>query len=237
VVSEANEWGNPDCDSDQSGPCPDFEVTVQPVRLQNSHVMANLHDKVSHLPEKRGDEIVSLVNEFRDLFPDVPGRARGISHDVDVGDARPIKQHPYPVGPEKRAIIEREIKYMLDNRIIEESSSAWSSPCLVQQKPDKSWRFITDFRRVNDVTKADSFPLPRIQDLIDEVGNAKYVTKFDLLKGYWQIPLTERAKDVSSFCTASGLYRYLVSPFGMKNSGSTFQRFMNHIVTEHQSLC
>ena len=120
---------------------------------------------------------------------------------------------------------------MLKNNIIEPCVSQWASPCLLQEKPDKSWRFITDFRKVNNVTKTDSFPLPRIQDLIDEVGDAQFVSKFDLLKGYWQIPLTERAKDVSSFCTPDGLYRYLVSPFGMKNSGCTFQRFMNMVVS------
>ena len=70
---------------------------------------------------------------------------------------------------------------------------------------------------MNDVTKTDSFPLPRIQDLIDEIGDATYVSKLNLLNGYWQIPLTQRAKDVSAFCTSDGLFKYLVSPFGMKN--------------------
>lgn len=73
--------------------------------------------------------------------------------------------------------------------------------------------------------------MPRIDDLIDQIGNARYVSKFDMLKGYWQIPLTSRAKDISSFVTPDGLFRYLVTPFGMKNSGCTFQRFMNQIVT------
>ena len=89
----------------------------------------------------------------------------------------------------------------------------------------------TDYRKVNSVTKTDSFPVPRIDDCIDKVGNSKYVTKFDLLKGFWQVPLTDRAKEVSAFATPNGLYQYKVMPFGMKKfscnvSATCKQRYM-----------
>ena len=74
----------------------------------------------------------------------------------------------------------------------------------------------TDYRKVNSVTKTDSFPIPRIDNCTDKVGNSKYVTKFDLLKGFWQVPLTDKAKEVSAFASPNGLYRYKVMPFGMK---------------------
>lgn len=194
--------------------------------------MSDLSSKLCHLSSSQSEELSAIITEYSDLFPDVPGRTVGTYHDVDVGEARPIKQHPYRAGPKKADIIRNEVQYMLDNKIIEPCSSPWSSPCILTPKPDGSWRFVTDFRKVNEVTKTDCYPLPRINTLIDQVGDAQYVSKFDLLKGYWQIPLTERAKDISSFCTESGLYRYLVSPFGMKNSGCTFQRFMDKIVTD-----
>ena len=76
-----------------------------------------------------------------------------------------------------------------------------------------------DFRRLNSLTKTDSFPLPRIEDCIDRIGRAKYVTKFDLLKGYWQIPLTDRARQLF---TPDGLHQYCVMPVGMKNAPATF---------------
>ena len=114
---------------------------------------------------------------------------------------------------------------------MEPCTSDWSSPCLLVPKPDGSYRFCTDYRAVNKITKADNYPLPRIDDLIDQVGQATYVSKFDLLKGYWQIPLTERAKEISSFVVRDGFYRYLVCPFGMRNSGCTFQRFMNRVIS------
>ena len=88
----------------------------------------------------------------------------------------------------------------------------------------------TDYRKVNSVTKPDSFPIPRIDDCIDKVGNSKYVTKFDLLKGFWQVPVTDRAKEVSAFATPNGLYQYKVMPFGMKYSPATFQRLVNNFI-------
>jgi len=82
------------------------------------------------------------------------------------------------------------------------------------------------------VTKADSYPLPRIEDCIDRIGHSRYVTKFDLLKGYWQVPLTNRAKEISAFVTPDGLYQYKVMPFGMQNAPATFQRLINHIIRD-----
>lgn len=85
--------------------------------------------------------------------------------------------------------------------IAEPSCSPWSSPCLLAEKSDGTPRFCTDFRKVNAVTKPGSFPLPRLDDCIDQVGSASFVTKLDLLKGYWQVPLTPRACEVSAFVT------------------------------------
>ena len=82
------------------------------------------------------------------------------------------------------------------------------------------------FRKVNDKTKTDSFPIPRIADCIDQIGNAKFVSTFDMLKGYWQVPLSQRARKISVFVTLSGLYQYKVMPFGMKNAPATFQRMV-----------
>ena len=96
----------------------DFEITVHPIKLQNSDVLNNLAYRLDHLSSSQRDELLNLVYEFRDLFPDVHNKAVGITHDVDVGQADPIKQHPYRVGPEKKRIIDQEIKYMLENKII-----------------------------------------------------------------------------------------------------------------------
>ena len=144
-------------------------------------------------------------------------------HDIDVGDSK-------PVHPEKRKCLDAEVQYMLKNNIAEPSCSSWASPCLLVPKSDKTPRFCSDFRKVNSITKPDCFPLPRVEDCIDQVGSAKFVSKFDLLKGYWQVPLSRRTRDISAFVTPTGLYSYKVMPFGLRNMPATFQRLMNRVV-------
>lgn len=222
-VKSVNDCENGNNDDDDSG-CS--------VKLKNSNVLSNLDEKLQHLTGDQKNELSDLIKEYSCLFPDVPSKTDVAFHDVDTGDSRPIKQHPYRVNPVKRELLSAEVKYMMQNEIIECSHSQWSSPCLLVPKPDNTYRFCTDFRKVNTVTKNDSYPIPRMDDCIDRVGNAKFVSKFDLLKGYWQVPLTERAKEVSAFVTPDGFYQYKVMPFGMTNSGATFQRMMNIVIFE-----
>lgn len=89
--------------------------------------------------------------------------------------------------------------------------------------------FCTDFRKVNAVTKPDSFPLPRMEECV-QVGQASFVSKFDLLKGYWQVPLSERACQISAFIIPNGLYSYKVMPFGLRNAPATFQMLMTKVL-------
>ena len=164
-----------------------------------------------------------LILEYEHLFPDIPTRTDQIIHDVDIEGSKPIKQRPYRMNPMKLQYPRKEIQYLLDNDFIE------SSPCILVPKPDGTFHMCTDYRKVNSVTKTDSFPVPRIDNCIDNIGQAKYVTKFDLLKGFWQIPLTDRAKEISAFVTPDRLYQYKVMPFGMKNLLAAFQRLINMI--------
>ena len=204
----------------------------QPIKLQNSQILNDLGTKLSHLPSLQRKELAEVITQYREVFPDVPSKTNLIEHDVDVGDSAPIKQHPYRVSPMKKELLDKEVQYMLENDIIEESQSNWSSPCILVPKHDGGFRFCTDFRKVNDKTKSDSFPIPRIADCIDQIGNAKFVSTFDMLKGYWQVPLTQRAREISAFVTPSGLYQYKVMPFGMKNAPATFQRMVNKLVRD-----
>ena len=217
-----------DADSDQS----EEKVCDLPgIKLKNSEALSKLSDKLGHLPENQKSELSELIHEYKHLFPDVPGRTNVVMHDVDVGDSAPIKQHPYRANPVKMKHLRKEVEYMLENDIIEPSKSNWSSPSILVPKPDQTFRFCTDYRKLNSCTKSDSYPIPRIDDCIDRVGSAKYVSKFDLLKGYWQVPLTERAKELSAFVTPDGLFQYKVMPFGMKNAPATFQRLINDVTS------
>ena len=110
--------------------------------MRNSDVLANLDKKLSHLPLKERAEVVNLIKEFTLLFPDTPGKTMAITHDVDIGDAAPCRQHPYRMNPLKLQHLQSEIEYMLQNDIIEPSSSDWSSPCIWCLNPMKVIIFV-----------------------------------------------------------------------------------------------
>ena len=204
------------------------EETGRSPQLKNSDVLLKLDQKLRHLSVQEKEMLKELLGEFAILFLDVPGKTSSAIHDVDVGYTPPIKQHPYRVNPMKLKLMRNEIDYMLQNGIIEPSQSQWSSPCVLVPKSDGTYRFYTGFRKINGVSKSDSY---RVDDCIDRIGHAKYVSKFDLLKGYWQVPLTKRAQELSAFVTPDGLFQYRVMPFGMKNVPATFQRMMNSVTS------
>ena len=200
-------------------------------RLKNSETLKNLKVLFGHLSEAASAELFALINKYPCLFGDVPSQTHLIEHDIDVGEVQPIRQRFYRVSEEKRKVTDREMQYMLDNGIAEPSASSWASPCLLVDKSDKSPRFCMDYRMVNGVTKPDAYPLPRTEDCVDQVGSAHFVSKFDLLNGYWQVPLSERAREISAFITPSGLFSYTVMSFGLRNAPATSQRLMNMVVS------
>jgi transposase InsO family protein len=199
-------------------------------RLKNSESLVNLDSSLRHLGEVERTQLITLIHNYPSLFGDTPSRTTLIEHDIDVGHARPIRQRFYRVNPEKRKQMDSEIKYMLENNIAVPSSSSWASPCLTVPKPDNTPRFCTDLRKVNNVTNPDSYP--RMDDCIDQVSSATFISKFDLLKGYWQVPLSERAREISAFITPSDLCSHTVMPFGLRNAPATFQRLMNMVVRD-----
>ena len=104
------------------------------------------------------------------------------------------------------------------------------------RKENGQYRLCIDYCKVNALATTDSFPLPRVDDCIDKISKAKYLSKFDLLKGYWKVPLTYRAREISAFVNNEGLYECLVMPFGFRNSACTFQHLMN-IITRGLEGC
>uniref|UniRef100_A0A1A8NMF2 ribonuclease H n=1 Tax=Nothobranchius rachovii TaxID=451742 RepID=A0A1A8NMF2_9TELE len=213
----------------------DFPSSCSP-RLNNSEALKELEGRLTHLSPEIAGDLVKLIHSRKSLFVDVPTQTTVLAHHVEVSEAKPIRQHPYRASPEKRRLMKEETEYLLKNGFAIPSWSPWSSPCLVERKPDGTARFITDYRKLNAVTISDSYPLPRIDDCVDSVGPSRFVTKLDLLKGYWQVPLTEEASLMSAFVTPDAFLQYTVLPFGMKNAPATFQRLIN-TVTSGLSHC
>lgn len=157
------------CNSEITG----IDLREPGVKLNNSNVLYDPTIKTSHLLQEQRLDIHCLLGEFEDLFADVPRRCSLVTHDVALVDgARPVKQSPYRVPREKRRILRDEVEFLTLHGLVEPSKSEWASPCVLVPKPDGSMRMCTDYRHVNALTRADSFPLPRIDDIIDAIGDA-----------------------------------------------------------------
>ena len=145
---------------------------------------------------------------------------------TDTGDSRPIKQSPRRPPLAARDAEDQIIDEMLEAGVIEPSNSPWASPVCLVKKKDDTYRFCVDYRRVNGVSKKDAYPLPNIQDALDNLQGSRYFASIDLLSGYWQLGMTERAKERSAFCTRRGLFQFTRMPFGLSGAPGSFCRLM-----------
>ncbi|KAL0149347.1 hypothetical protein M9458_055385 [Cirrhinus mrigala] len=180
-------------------------------------------------------ELRHLVGQFLDVFSDTPGQTNVLSHDIRTPPGVIIRQRPYRVPEARRQAIEEEIQKMLKLGVIEPSRSPWSSPIVLVPKPDGTLWFCNDYRRLNEVSDFDGYPMPRVDELLERLGRARYITTLDLTKGYWQVPLTAEAKPKTAFSTPSGHWQYRTLPFGLHGAPATFQRLMDVILRPHQS--
>lgn len=172
----------------------------------------------------------SLLLKYQDCFSDHLGRTSLIQHQIDTGYSKPIKLRPYRVSPARQHIISNEITKMLNEGIIEPCNSPYAAPVTLQPKKDGSLRFCIDFRQLNAVTIRDVYPIPRIDDTLDQIQNAKYFTSMDLRSGFWQIELDPSSRDKTAFISHAGLFRFRVMPFGLTNAPATFQRLMDLVL-------
>ena len=130
----------------------------------------------------------------------------------------------------------KELDEMKQNGIIEPSSSEWSAPIVVVPKKDGNIRLCVDFRKLNAVTPMDAYPMPRIDELIDRLGKAKFITTLDLARGYWQVPMSRKDREKTAFTTLKGLFQFRVMPFGLNGAPATFQRMMDSLLRDLESI-
>uniref|UniRef100_A0A3B1KDF6 Gypsy retrotransposon integrase-like protein 1 n=1 Tax=Astyanax mexicanus TaxID=7994 RepID=A0A3B1KDF6_ASTMX len=181
-------------------------------------------------------ELKECLARHRSVFSESPGRTQVIHHRIPTEPGKIVRQRPYRLPEARRKAVEEEVRKMLQLQVIEPSASPWSSPIVLVPKPDGSWRFCNDFRRLNSISRFDSYPMPRVDDLIDRLGKARYVSTLDLTKGYWQVPLAPKDREKTAFATPSGLWHYTVLPFGLHGAPATFQRLMDVVLRPHQSF-
>ena len=134
------------------------------------------------------------------------GKTSSVKHQINTSDAKPIRQVPRSIPLAKREEVNQIIDEMKENKIIEPSSSPWSSPVVLVKKKDGTTRFCVDYRKLNDVTKKDSYPLPRIDDTLDTLSGSKWFSTLDLKSGYWQVDIDEKDREKTTFSVGSGLW-------------------------------
>ena len=182
------------------------------------------------------EKLSSLIGIYRDVFAlakNPLGTAIGTEHFIDTNDNPPFKIAPYKVASYKLPAVQEEIKEMLDKGVIVRSKSPYSSPIVMVPKKDRTNPMCIDYRKLNEITTKDAYPLPRIGQTIDALQSVGYFSSLDLASGYWHVPVAENDRHKTAFCTPeTGPYEFVKMPFGLTNAPASFQRLMNEIFKE-----
>lgn len=211
-------------------------------RLEKLFKSIKINDNVNY-EEKQS--LLTILRNFSDIFHlhgEPLSFTSALSHTIPIKqDTAAINTKMYRLPPAHKDVINNEIKQLLDNDIITHSKSPWNSPLLVVPKkagPDgeKRWRVVVDFRKLNQVTVKDAFPLPRIDDILDQLGHARYFTTLDLASGYHQVLVDQKDREKTAFSTPVGHFEFKRMPFGLCGAPATFQRIMNYILTGLQGI-
>ena len=176
------------------------------------------------------DQLQQLVYQYPDVFTDIPNRTNLEECTIELDTDDPIRVKPYPVPFALREAVEKEVQDMLKLDVIEPSVSSYASPIVLVKKKDGSMRFCVDYRRLNKHVKFDVEPIPDMEYLFSKLGDAQVLTKIDLSKGYWQVPIKVEDRPKTAFQTPQGVFQWKVVPFGMTTSGAVFSRMMRKLI-------
>ncbi|CAF4938729.1 unnamed protein product [Rotaria sp. Silwood1] len=196
------------------------------IRLQINKLTEHISD------DKQREQILKILWKYGKLFDiSEPSKIDIIlKNAIDTGTHRPVHTPPYRKSNKDQETLRKETDKLLKNGIIEHSTSPWSSPVVLVKKKDGTTRFCVDYRRLNQITTKDAFPLPRIDDIYDQLTKAAYFTKFDFKAGYFQVPLDKSDRPKTAFSTRDGHFQFKVLPQGLSNGPPTFQRIVNQIL-------
>ena len=185
-------------------------------------------------------EFREILSNHQDVFSKSGelGRTSVVYHDIETGSARPIRQPARRLPHHQRAEAQKQIEEMLEKGVISPSNSPWANPVVLVKKKDGSTRFCVDYRKLNDLTYKDAYPLPRIDDSLDTLCGSKWFSSLDLASGYWQVEVNPNDKCKTACTTGTGLYEFNVMPFGLCNAPSTFERLMERVLSGlHWQTC
>ncbi|GFX54765.1 retrovirus-related Pol polyprotein from transposon 297 [Trichonephila clavipes] len=201
---------------------------LKPYYKRPEHVNASELNK--HLHDKQIDRLRELLNKYSKCFSNNPGLTNLVEHEIQLVSDQPVRTKPYRMSHRQNEILKNEINRMLKLGIIEVGESDYMSPMILVEIAGKEPRPCIDYRKLNGIIRTEYFPLPNIEERVEKVSAAKFITVFDLSKGYWQIPLSKTAQRYAAFCTSFGTYRPLRMSFGLKNAPYFFSKLMAELL-------
>ena len=182
------------------------------------------------LSPEQMEQLQLLLGQFSDVLNSDPGATTIVEHAITTGSAQSIRLAAYRVPHTYQVAVHKELREMEQAQIIERSTSPWAAPIVPVRKKDGSMRLCVGYRRLNAVSQTDAYPMPRVDELIDRLGGAKFITTLDLSKGYRQVPLRQEDREKTAFITQHGLFQFRVMPFGLQGAPATFQRMMDSLL-------
>ena len=237
LVETPHIWGNnlALCQEHEKGDSVTVAVDNDGETLSVPEHLADLFQRSLHLlnPDERS-QLARLLTDFADVFAvssDDLGHTSLVTHQINTGSSQPIRQPARRLPLHKRVETDTLLKDMLKKGVIEPSSSPWTSPIVLVKKKDGSTRFCVDYRKPNEVTVKDSYPLPRIDDCLDALAGCSWFSTLDLCCGYWQVAMSEEDKPRTVFSTGNGLHQFTVMSFGLCNAPVTFERLMEKVLS------
>ncbi|KAL4126715.1 hypothetical protein QTP88_010924 [Uroleucon formosanum] len=204
--------------------------------------ISRLHSalRTCHLNSEGKSSLLTICEEYSDVFQlegDKITATTAVTHEIKTSEVvHPIHEKPYRLPQRHRQEITEQMEALEREGVIAPSDSPWNAPLLVvPKKPDVNgvvkYRVCVDFRRLNQVTVGDAFPLPNITDILDQLGKSKYYSTLDLAQGYHQVPMNPADREKTAFSTDKGHFEFLRMPFGLKGAPGTFQRMINKVLS------
>ncbi|TIA84783.1 hypothetical protein E3P99_04119 [Wallemia hederae] len=188
--------------------------------------------------QEADEDLQQLIEEYKDIFPEqlpqeLPPR-RSVEHSIDLEEgAKPPSRSPYRLSFIEQEELKKQLRQLLDSKLIRPSTSPYGSPVLFVKKKSGELRMCIDYRALNNITIKNRYPIPRVDELLDQMASARYFSKLDLTSGYWQMRIRDEDIPKTAFTSKFGHFEFMVMPFGLCNAPASFQYLMNSMLQEY----